>query len=194
MQILSLTTSGAISFLRVLGPLARGLFRGCRSLHSMELRLEAPGARVQRIDPEHAVEDRQAFLQVAILDPKGGEHKEGIDVIRVRQEALPDQRCGVRALNGHGDTPSRRSWLQDAARAGGRPPGTRPRSRSSGPAACDVDGSSPPPMHPSEAARQERLDDRPGLIETCDPTVPIDERWAGGFLRSPLDGLLRREQ
>src|SRR2546427_10268690 len=49
-------------------------------------------------------------------------------------------------------------------------------------------------MHPSEAARQERLEDRPGLIEACDPTVPIDERWAVGFLQSPLDGLHLREQ
>src|SRR3989442_11369512 len=138
MQIFSLTTSGAISFLRVLGPLARGLFRGCRSLHSMELRLEAPGARVPRIDPEHAVEDRQAFLQVAILDPKGGEHKEGIDVVRVRQEALPDHQCHVRAFNRHGDTPSRGSWLQDAARAGGRPTGSRVRPRAAGSWACRI--------------------------------------------------------
>src|SRR3989442_11394213 len=136
----------------------------------MELRLEAPGARVPRIDPEHAVEDRQAFLQVAILDPKGGEHKEGIDVIRVRQEALPDQRCSVRALNGHGDTPSRGSWLQDAARAGRRPPGNRPRSRSSVPAGCEIEQSSPPPIHPSEATRQEKVDVRPGLIAACGPT------------------------
>src|SRR5438445_3237415 len=124
MQILSLTTSGAISFLRVLGPLARGLFRGCRSLHSMELRLEAPGARVPRVDPEHAVEDRQALLQVAILDPKGGEHKEGIDVVRVRQEALPDQRGRVRAFNRHSDTPL------------------------PGPAAFELARSSPPSVHP----------------------------------------------
>src|SRR3989442_15506376 len=107
----------------------------------MELRLEAPGARVPRVDAEHAVEDRQALLQVAILDPKGGEHKEGIDVVRVRQEALPDQRGRVRAFNRHSDTPL------------------------PGPAAFELARSSPPSVHPSEAARQERLQDRSGLVE-----------------------------
>src|SRR2546426_9960819 len=49
-------------------------------------------------------------------------------------------------------------------------------------------------MHPSEAARQERLEDRPGLIEACDPTVPIDERWAVGFLQSRSTALLRGDR
>src|SRR5436309_1401638 len=138
----------------------------------MELRLEAPGARVPRVDPEHAVEDRQAFLQIAILDPKGGEDKEGIDVVRVRQEALPDQRCGVRALNGHADTPL----------VG--PHGSPPR----------LALSSPPPVHPPEAARQERLEDRPGLIEARDPTVPVDERGTMGLLQGPLDRFHLREE
>ena len=42
----------------------------------MEFRLEAPGAGVPRIDSQDAVEDRQAFLQIAFLGPKGGEYKE----------------------------------------------------------------------------------------------------------------------
>src|SRR5438093_6135910 len=98
----------------------------------MELRLEAPGARVPRVDPEHAVEDRQALLQVAILDPKGGEDKEGIDVVRVRQEALPDEGGRVRALNRQGDTPARSGLHWDPARV--------------------VAASSPPSVHPPEAA------------------------------------------
>src|SRR6058998_815908 len=143
----------------------------------MELRLEAPGARVPRVDPEHAVEDRQALLQVAILDPKGGEDKEGIDVVRIRQEALPDQRCRVRTLNGHADTSSPGGRLHDAARPGSRPPA----------GAFEVAPSSPPPVHPSEAARQERLEDRRGLIEARDPTVPVDQRGTVGFLQRALD-------
>src|SRR2546427_4403890 len=140
----------------------------------MELRLEAPSARVPRVDPEHAVEDRQAFLQIAILDPKGGEDKEGIDVVGVRQEALPDQRCRIRTLNGHADTPSRDS----------RPYKSPPR----------LAPSPPPPVHPPEAARQERLEDRPGLIEARDPTVPVDERGTMGLLQGPLDRFHLREE
>src|SRR5437899_4969312 len=158
MQILSLTTSGAISFLRVLGSLARGLFRGCRSRDSMELRLEAPGARVPRIDPEHAVEDRQAFLQVAILDPKGGEHKEGIDIVRVRQEALPDQRCRVRAFNRHANTslPGRRP--RAAGRPGSGRPGTRLRRRPWAPGPGGAAGYFQPPTILWKAPVQDDLE------------------------------------
>src|SRR5437867_442687 len=56
----------------------------------MELRLEAPGARVPRVDPKHAVEDRQAFLQVAILDPKRGSK----DLQPFPQVATLDPRAG----------------------------------------------------------------------------------------------------
>src|SRR5437867_5221207 len=88
----------------------------------MELRLEAPGARVPRVDPEHAVEDRQALLQVTILDPKGGEDKEGIDVARIRQEACPDQQCRLRRLKEPAATSPPGAGLEDAARPRSRPP------------------------------------------------------------------------
>src|SRR5881397_4387284 len=160
----------------------------------MELRLEAPGARVPRVDPKHAVEDRQAFLQVAILDPKGGEDKEGIDVVRVRQEALPDQGSRVRTLNRHAHTSGWGEGLREAVSGGKRPHRRLGRSRSSGPAARTVARSSPPSVHPPEASRQERIEDRPRLIEARDPTVPVDERRTVGLLQGPLDRFHLREE
>src|SRR5437762_2078764 len=77
---------------------------------------------------------------------------------------------------------------------GGRPaPEARVQS-SPGGAAGEARASSPPPGHPPEAARQERFEARPRLVQARDPAVPVNERRAMGFLQGALRGLQLREE
>src|SRR3989304_1514460 len=83
MQTLSLRTSGRSSGgLTVPSP-------GPSRRRRPPRRAPRPGG--PGVDPEGGVEDREGFVEVAVVGPQGGEGEQGVRVVRIAGEPLPDE-------------------------------------------------------------------------------------------------------
>ena len=84
--------------------------------HPQQGGLEHPSAGIVRVDAEHAVENRESLLELAVPRSEGGEGEQGIGIVCVPREPLPDEgrRIGP-ILAGQG-------WTLRAPGAGLAPP------------------------------------------------------------------------